>query len=147
LYLTILLKLTLLQRNKMANTKLLKLLINLEIENQKKIEFFEKNFAFSIFFLFFGFVCGNLFGTFLTFFRHFTNWDGTIITITILFIELINYLNYTTNLKNKFIQTFSKFNSKNDKLNKIFGLKKNVFVFLNFSKIGLLLGFFSATRT
>ena len=108
----------------MTNTYFFKFIYHLEVLYQKKMQFFSKNFAFSIFILGFGFFCGNLFGTFLTFFRQFTSWDGTIIALTILFIESINYLNYTPYSKRKrFLKTF--------------------FTFLNFYKIGLLLGFFT----
>lgn len=108
----------------MINTRFFKFIQQLEVLYQKKMQFFQKNFAFSIFILGFGFVCGNLFGTFLTFFRRFTSWDGTIIASTIVFIECINYLNYTQNSKNKSVIQTS-------------------FIFLNFYKIGLLLGFFT----
>ena len=78
-----------------SNTKFLKFLNKLTTQSQKKFLVFENNFPISIFFLFFGFICGNLFGTLLNFFRNYTNWDGAIITVTILIIEFINYLNYT----------------------------------------------------
>lgn len=129
----------------MSTTKLLKWLIQFEKKNKKRIHFFENHFALSIFFLFLGFVCGNLFGTFLTFFRNFANWDGTIIISTIVFIEFINYLNYTTNGTNKPIQWLSKskLNLNFILLTKFDYLKQTVFLFLNFYKIGLLLGFFT----
>ena len=120
------------------NTKLFKLLLDLKLQIQKKRFLFEKKFTISIFFLFFGFVCGNLFGTFLNFFRNYTNWDGVIISSTILFIEFINYLNYKENLKKK------KFKLK--KFKNYFNIKfKNLQMIrvFNFYKIGLLLGFFT----
>lgn len=137
-----------------SNTKFLKFLNKLTTKSQQKILVFENNFPISIFFLFFGFICGNLFGTFLNFFRNYTNWDGVIITLTILIIEFINYLNYTkkynTIKKLIFIQwTNRKFLNFKTKINKKIikkqtqNLKNNLFLkFLNFSKIGLLLGFF-----
>jgi len=51
----------------------------------------------SIFTLFLGFVCGNLFGTFLNYFRNFVSWDGIIVSLTNLVIEFINYLNFSFN--------------------------------------------------
>lgn len=137
-----------------SNTKFLKFLNKLTTQSQKKILVFENNFPISIFFLFFGFICGNLFGTFLTFFRNYTNWDGAIITLTILIIEFINYLNYTkkdNHIKKRiFIQynklQFLNFKTKiNKKIikNQPLNFKNKLFLkFLNFSKIGLLLGFF-----
>jgi cytochrome c biogenesis protein CcdA len=122
-------------------TKLSKLVGQFHIKNKKKIDFFEKSFAFSMFFLFLGFVCGNLFGTFLTFFRNFTSWDGIIIIMTILLIEFINYLSYATlkkDLKKKLTVE-----DKNENAHCFFSFKKNILLFLNFYKIGILLGFFT----
>lgn len=106
------------------NTKFLKLLTFFRFNVINKFIFIEKNFVIYIFLLFFGFICGNLFGTFLNFFRYYIYWDGFIILLIILLIELINYLTYI----------------------KIFKLKiknNNFFKFLNFYKMGLLLGFFT----
>jgi hypothetical protein len=80
--------------NMNPNTKFVQQLKKLSILIQKKIRVFQKNVIFSVFSLFLGFVCGNLFGTFLIFFRRFLNWDVLIITTTILIVEFINYLNY-----------------------------------------------------
>lgn len=102
------------------NTKFLKISSVFFFNIKKKSIFIKKNFVIYIFLLFFGFICGNLFGTFLNFFRYLISWDGFIIIFIILIIEFINYLTYTFKLKN----------------NKIFN-------FLNFYKIGLLLGFFT----
>ena len=106
------------------NTKFLKLLDFFRVNIINKSIFIEKNFVVYIFLLFLGFICGNLFGTFLIFFRSYISWDGFIILLIILIIELINYLTYR----------------------KTFKLKKNFFYFfkfLNFYKMGLLLGFFT----
>lgn len=103
------------------NTKFLKLLNFFRFNIINKLLFIEKNFVIYIFLLFLGFICGNLFGTFLIFFRYYIYWDGFIILLIILLIEFINYLTYIKKFKIK---------------NKIF------FKFLNFYKIGLLLGFF-----
>jgi hypothetical protein len=104
------------------NTKFLKLLNFFRFNIINKSLFIKKNFVICIFLLFLGFICGNLFGTFLIFFRYYIYWDGFIILLIILLIEFINYLTY--------IQTFK---IKN----------KNFFKFLNFYKMGLLLGFFT----
>lgn len=136
-----------------SNTKFLKYINKLSTQSQQKFWLFEKNFPISIFFLFLGFICGNLFGTFLNFFRNYTNWDGAIITLTILIIEFINYLNYTK--KYNHLKKFSLVHyddlqsvSLKNKVNKEFFEQQNnsnwrLFLkILNFSKIGLLLGFF-----
>ena len=77
-----------------SNTKLLRSLNAMKAKFQKRSQLFEENFVASTFFLFFGFMCGNLFGTFLCFFRTFIPWDGAIITFILLFVEWINYLNF-----------------------------------------------------
>ena len=64
------------------NTKFLKLLNSFYFNVLNKFKFIEKYFVVYIFLLLLGFVCGNLFGTFLIFFRVYTNWDGLIIILT-----------------------------------------------------------------
>lgn len=120
------------------NTNFLQILTYLIASNRFHINFFSKKFTFSIFFLFFGFICGNLFGTFLNFFRNFIYWDGIIILITILFIEFINFFNYTNQNNNKIFKMLVY-------LKKLNINKKNIFFIqiLNFFKLGLLLGFFT----
>jgi len=57
--------------------------------------FFKKeNFSSGIFFLFIGFVIGNLFGTFLPAIRIFFSWDGFIVLFLLFFIEFISYVRY-----------------------------------------------------
>jgi hypothetical protein len=77
-----------------SNTKFFRLISELAIRSRKKLWVFQNIVTVSIFTLFFGFVCGNLFGTFLNYFRNFVQWDGLIISLTILIIEFINYLNF-----------------------------------------------------
>nr|AOC61637.1 hypothetical chloroplast RF20 [Gloeotilopsis planctonica] len=77
-----------------SNTKIIGQIKKFYFQIQKKIWIFQNIGVLSIFFLFLGFVFGNLFGTFLDFFRIFLNWDGLIMTLTICFIEFINFLNY-----------------------------------------------------
>lgn len=98
-----------------------------------KKKFFSKRKNFSNDFLqstcsfYFGFVLGNLFGTFLNFLRNKIVWDGMILFITILFLELMNFLIY--NPKN--------FRKSTLKLN----YRKILIVFKNF-QIGTLFGLF-----
>ena len=120
------------------NTNFLKILTSLIFSNQIHINFFEKKFTLSIFFLFFGFICGNLFGTFLNFFRNVIYWDGMIILIIILVIEFIHFLNYTHKNKLKIFKTLLYFKKLTINIKKIFFLQ-----ILNFYKLGLLLGFFT----
>lgn len=85
-----------------SNTKFFRQLNKLSFQIKKKSWIFQNLLIFSLFFLFLGFVFGNLFGTFLNFFRGFLNWDGLIIGSTILIIEFINYLNYKKQFKKPF---------------------------------------------
>ncbi len=122
----------------MINTLLFQLIFRFEKIKQFKIKFIEKNFAFSIFFLFLGFICGNLFGTFLTFFRYFIYWDGAIIMLTIVFIELINFLYYTKPQRKT--QTFQ---DKSGLLLTRQPKTQSFIIFVNFYKVGILIGFFT----
>lgn len=51
-------------------------------------------FVSGIFFLFVGFVIGNLFGTFLPAIRIYFSWDGFIVIFLLFFIEFISYIRY-----------------------------------------------------
>lgn len=111
----------------------------MNINIKKKLKIIKHNFVLYIFLLFLGFVCGNIFGTFLIFFRNLINWDGFIIILLIIKIEFINYLIYNKNIKH--------FNFLQIKILEFF-FKKCKITFLpikilNFYKIGLLLGFFT----
>ena len=75
-------------------TKLFRSLNSIQAHFRKKSQLFEHSFVSSTFFLFFGFMCGNLFGTFLSFFRASIPWDGAIIALILLFVEWVNYLNF-----------------------------------------------------
>lgn len=125
-----------------------------------RVWLFETFFALSIFFFFLGFICGNLFGTFLIYFRPYVFWDGLIILLTILIIEWINYLTFylfqpsRVSLDDEYryqnapqlidfeqtepvppqIQTYQEI--------KIIRNLNKVVRFGNFYKMGLLLGFF-----
>ena len=67
---------------------------------QKKNSFFKEVFSFALFTLFFGFLIGNLFGTFLNTIRSFILWDGLIIFLIILLMEFYNCFLYNRFFKN-----------------------------------------------
>ena len=114
-------------------TRLTQLLRNGRFLVSKSLQIREKNFTLALFFLFSGFLFGNIFGTFLVFIRKFVPWDGLIITITIFVMEIISYFRYH-NKRN------SIFNSKY-RLIKPLSVSK-LWKNLNYLKIGLMLGFF-----
>ena len=132
------------------NTKFFKLLNSFFFNILTKFKIIKKNFVIYIFLLFLGFICGNLFATFLIFFRFYTYWDGFIILLTIVIIEIINFLLYINIFQYRKLNI--KFFNNNNKIykNKFFfnfffssleKQRKNL-KFLNFYKMGLLLGFF-----
>ena len=84
----------------------------------------------TLFFLFLGFVLGNLFGTFLTGLRHVFHWDGYIILSLLTFMEITNYGIYHPRLERKCLASPSLMRSA------------LVWKMCNFFKIGLMLGFF-----
>lgn len=86
--------------------------------NLKKID---KYFLAAACSLYFGFVIGNLFGTFLIFLRNTIIWDGMSLIFIILFLEIINSIIYNIKLKKK---------------------RFLFFLILRNFQIGLLLGFF-----
>ena len=88
---------------------------------------FSNDFLESICSFYFGFVIGNLFGTFLNFLRNKIFWDGMILLITILFLELMNF----------FIYNPKQFRKPTFKLN----YRRILIVFKNF-QIGTLFGLF-----
>lgn len=89
----------------------------LQTATKEKRTYFETRFSLSLFCLFLGFVCGNLFGTFLNFFRTYIIWDGFIMMLSLILIEVLNYVSFTATCH-------------------------TLWRSLNFLKIGLLLGFF-----
>ena len=76
------------------------LFLNLE----KKNYFFKEVFSFALFTLFFGFLIGNLFGTFLNLIRSFIFWDGLIIFIILSVMEFLNFFLYKKT--NRFLKVF-----------------------------------------
>ena len=106
---------------------------------QRKIFFFKKVFSFALFSLFFGFLVGNLFGTFLNTIRSFIFWDGFIIFIIVFIMELLNCVlyNHFFNKKKKqpFVPLFP--SKKGFSLTLVINWKT-----MNILKIGILFGFF-----
>jgi len=112
------------------NTKLSLFFINIEKNISKKVLFFEIYFAKGVFFLFFGFLLGNLFGSFLGIFRKLVIWDGFIVLIIILFQEFISYSIYKSKKRTLFFYVKTK---------KTYKLKKKNFFF---NRIIQLINFF-----
>lgn len=99
---------------------------------KEKFSFFQIKFSSAIFFLFTGFLGGNLFGTFLPAIRIVLPWDGFILVTFLFFVEVISYIRYQT--EGRFFLLVWKFP---------FSYQKRLFwKNFNFLKIGLLLGFF-----
>lgn len=132
---------------------------------QRKNSFFKEVFSFALFTLFFGFLVGNLFGTFLNTIRFFILWDGFIILIIIFIMECYNCFLYNRFFKK--IRDQDCFERKRfpypfccwKKASTIFWLAHPLFVFfsynqnlftnnqmiwktINLLKIGILFGFF-----
>lgn len=144
-------------------TKLTLFIKNIHYKIEKKIIYFEIYITKYIFFLFLGFLLGNLFGSFLNIFRKLIIWDGFLILILLLIEEIISYLMYHP-IKKALFSTlhYSSFNVIKKKFDDYFfrnsinlttfhSRKKNTIFFtkkiiliksLNFFKIGILLGFF-----
>jgi len=89
---------------------------------REKSLFLRKNFPSMLALLLLGFLVGNVFGTFLNTLRFFFLWDIFIIFVLIGLLEILNYNVYQA--KNRLV------------------FKKIVVQFLNFFKIGLMIGFF-----
>lgn len=114
------------------NTRLFDYFFSVFKETNKKLRYFQIHFSFALFYLFLGFLFGNLFGSFLSALRKIIIWDGFIIFILIAYIEIISYLIYSSsNRPFLYIYKFS------------FSFKNNLFLkILNYFKIGIMLGFF-----
>ena len=131
-------------------TRIAKLFDKVSIRFKEKVFFFQNSFYSSIFFLFLGFLSGNLFGTFLSGIRGFIYWDGFIVSIIIFFIEIVSYITYHKEGRLFFfIWRFSSIvESQNRSIRESqsrtpFSSQNVVFwKCLNFFKIGLMLGFF-----
>jgi len=99
---------------------------------KRKNSFFKEVFSFALFTLFFGFLIGNLFGTFLNTIRSFIFWDGFIISIILFIMEFLNFLLY--NKTKRFFFLFQKIS--------YYSNNKIICKSLNYLKIGIMFGFF-----
>ena len=113
-------------------TRIISFINQLKVYLNKKNSFFKEVFSFALFTLFFGFLIGNLFGTFLNTIRFFLFWDGLIIFIILFIMEVLNFALY--NKTKRFFVIFKKISY--DPNNIIFWKS------LNYLKIGVLFGFF-----
>ena len=111
-------------------TRIIFLINQLKVYLSRKNSFFKEVFSFALFTLFFGFLIGNLFGTFLNTIRSFIFWDGLIIFIILFIMELLNFFLYNK-YKRVIYQKISYYPN-----NQII-LKS-----LNYLKIGIMFGFF-----
>jgi hypothetical protein len=111
------------------------------IEFQKKCQFFTKKFTISLFYLFLGFLIGNLFGTLIDFFRLLL-WDGFIILGVIFVFEGISFLNYRFLIRLEESKRDTTFSSKSPSAARQSSLFVVFIKSLNFLKLGILLGFF-----
>ena len=89
---------------------------------QNKFLLLQKNFPSVLALVLFGFLVGNVFGTFLNTLRFVFLWDGFIILLIIGLMEILNYNVY--NVKNPILYP------------------KILVQFINFFKIGFMIGFF-----
>ena len=103
--------------------------------------FLQKNFPNLLALLFFGFLLGNVFGTFLNTLRFFFIWDVFIIFILIVLLEILNYAVYHNKNRPVFFTPFLP-SWRVSTANRKYGSAKLVVQFLNFFKIGLMVGFF-----
>ena len=134
-----------------------------KLTNYLKIKnsFFKEVFSFALFTLFFGFLIGNLFGTFLNTLRSFIFWDGFIIFIILFIMEFLNFILYNTRRERFFLFLFFFdffflifcFSKQNKKIKKNKTKKKKpknlyssnnqvICKSFNYLKIGIMFGFF-----
>ena len=114
----------------------------------------QNTFSLALFFLFIGFLCGNLFGTFLDTLRLYFFWNGLVGLFLLLFIETINFLVYGFFLSKRvgslgFLQYRARatrakksFLQKRIRFYKIYKKVIHIERIINAFKIGLLFGFF-----
>ncbi len=101
---------------------------------QKKSLFFRKNFPCMLALLLFGFLVGNVFGTFLNTLRFFFFWDVFIIFLLVVLLEFLNYNAYNVFSRPKgSVLGYAEQELRSAKI---------VVQFINFFKIGLMIGFF-----
>lgn len=77
-----------------------------------------------------GFLIGNLFGTFLNTIREHITWDGVIVLVLIVVIEILNYNVYHNTDRAFFFLLYPK------------RMKRSFWRYINFLKIGCMIGFF-----
>nr|YP_009241531.1 hypothetical chloroplast RF20 [Scherffelia dubia]YP_009241550.1 hypothetical chloroplast RF20 [Scherffelia dubia]AMP43438.1 hypothetical chloroplast RF20 [Scherffelia dubia]AMP43457.1 hypothetical chloroplast RF20 [Scherffelia dubia] len=80
-------------------TRIFRLLRQIFLIIKNQTELFLNFFAESFFYLFLGFLTGNLFGTLLSTIRTFGLWDGIIILSLLGFLEFLGKLVYKTQTK------------------------------------------------
>ena len=113
-----------------------------------KYFFLQKNFPGLLALLLFGFLLGNVFGTFLNTLRFFFIWDVFIIFLLIVLLEILNYTVYRNKNRLLFFSPFLlsrgqlELHSSSSTASQKYGSTKVVVQFLNFFKIGLMIGFF-----
>lgn len=114
------------------NPRAATLLRQLALSFQNRIKPFRDSFSTILFFLLFGFLLANIFGTFLGVLRNAIAWDGFVILGVVLFVEVTNYLTYYQ-VKSRSSQIDSNASKTS---------KEIMYRLVNSFKIGLLLGFF-----
>ena len=122
-------------------TRLSQYVSNIFYNLKRKVLTVQNSFSLILFSLFIGFLCGNLFGTFLDILRIYFLWNGFIGVILLLCIEIINFFVYgisfsKRNLRTNFLQDYNL--QKKRFSNNMISIEKSVNAF----KIGLLFGFF-----
>jgi cytochrome c biogenesis protein CcdA len=113
-------------------TRIVFFINKLKIYLKRKNSFFKEVFSFALFTLFFGFLIGNLFGTFLNTIRSFILWDGFIIFIILVIMEFLNFLLY--NKAKRFSVIFQRIS--------YYSNNQIIWKSLNYLKIGIMFGFF-----
>nr|AIY30161.1 hypothetical protein LOBIN_cp020 [Lobosphaera incisa] len=113
-------------------TKFFRFFNNFFYSTNTKFVGFQNKFGITIFFLFIGFLSGNLFGTILNGIRYYINWDGFIGIILLFLIESINFIFYHNKNRKFFFFFRSSFKIP----------KSNLLRSLNFFKIGFMFGLF-----
>jgi cytochrome c biogenesis protein CcdA len=113
-------------------TRIVFFINKLKVYLKRKNSFFKEVFSFALFTLFFGFLIGNLFGTFLNTIRSFILWDGFIIFIILVIMEFLNFLLY--NKAKRFFVIFQR--------TSYYSNNQIIWKSLNYLKIGIMFGFF-----
>jgi len=113
-------------------TRIVFFINKLKVYLKRKNSFFKEVFSFALFTLFFGFLIGNLFGTFLNTIRSFILWDGFIIFIILIIMEFLNFLLY--NKAKRFFVIFQRIS--------YYSNNQIIWKSLNYLKIGIMFGFF-----